>query len=483
MRVIEVSMERRWNEGTGGNLVSIPLAITLQKLSSVLLGPTLDNTGAMTLCLILLLYPIVFRAYESIFGTRRVVTAYLARAPYTAFSLRSKLAGNEGSGSSACIALKRVLRACGSSRAAVVVAGQTKFPCSRTQALLAGERRENRYLAYQGGRRQGLASFKGPLPEELVGVLPRSRGEGDKKLLRRTRIHSNHAHSRQKGSDFTSMPQPIRSDAGSSIYSTVEFSPYIDVERPTQTSIIQIYTRTSKLKKQHLHYTTPTQNNITLTPIQHRHKHQTHDGHLTTTVGPSVSERMVGREFKVCLRTHAEMKPPRCSLAYRSTPSDSTLSLRRLHHSESRVGFPHPAARETGRQSLHNLERKCAQAEIRDGRSPSRRPGFARPVPVRATGCPRLTRTGIALCLVRFTSSDVGSCWTPVAGLRRPTSRHAPVRHCSHALGNAHSRSFRYRQQHIPLATKLGKNRPPIAKSREFKLELITREISVVNRL
>ncbi|KAJ8871686.1 hypothetical protein PR048_028013 [Dryococelus australis] len=38
------------------------------------------------------------------------------------------------------------------------------------------------------------------------------------------------------------------------------------------------------------------------------------------------------RSLSVCLWTHAEMKSSKCSLAYRSTPSDSTLSLRRLYH-------------------------------------------------------------------------------------------------------------------------------------------------------
>ncbi|KAJ8866527.1 hypothetical protein PR048_032370 [Dryococelus australis] len=39
----------------------------------------------------------------------------------------------------------------------------------------------------------------------------------------------------------------------------------------------------------------------------------------------------------VCLWTHAEMKPSRCSLACRSLPSNSTLSLRRLYHSATPI--------------------------------------------------------------------------------------------------------------------------------------------------
>ncbi|KAJ8889161.1 hypothetical protein PR048_008655 [Dryococelus australis] len=49
-------------------------------------------------------------------------------------------------------------------------------------------------------------------------------------------------------------------------------------------------------KEQHLHCTTPYTNHITLTPLQHRHKHRTHDGHLTTTTdSPPVSREDGGR--------------------------------------------------------------------------------------------------------------------------------------------------------------------------------------------
>ncbi|KAJ8866173.1 hypothetical protein PR048_033697 [Dryococelus australis] len=70
---------------------------------------------------------------------------------------------------------------------------------------------------------------------------------------------------------------------------------FIDV-RLSMTSILQIHTKTNKLKEQHLPCTTLYTNNITLTPSQHKHKHQTHDGNLTKRQlsAPLPPERMVG---------------------------------------------------------------------------------------------------------------------------------------------------------------------------------------------